>query len=177
MGFHDTKGNYHAYRSDIPLSLHSFREIAEAGGAVSNIAGNGGVLASDTTPILGVNANESQQISWATGNVDPIGCQFSLPNDFDGSQDVLIELWVNSGTTDAATFSIESGWDGGALVTDSASDAATLSATTHKITAIVAAADIPDSAAFLTLEMRPAAHATNTVQLLACRISYVAKTS
>jgi hypothetical protein len=174
MGFHDKKGFYHAFRAAILLSIFDFREVAESGGAVSNIAGNGGILASDTAPIGGVNASESQHISWATGNVDPIAVQISLPHDFDGTEDVLVEFWVNSGTTNAATMTIETGWDGGALVTDTATDSAP-SATTHKITATIAAADIPDNAAFLTMQMRPGTHATDAIQLLAARISYVAK--
>lgn len=170
-----TNGVYHAFRSEIPLSLFDFREVAEAGGAVSNIAGNGGILASDTTPVLGVHSSESQQISWATGNVDPIGVQIALPNDFDGTQDVLIECWVNSGTTNLASMSIETSWDGGALVTTAATDPAQ-SATIHKITATIPNASIPKSPSFLTLEMRPGTHATDTIQLFAMRISYLPKT-
>jgi len=176
MGFHDTKGGYHAFRSELQISLFDFREVAEAGGAVSNIAGNGGILASDTTPVLGVHASESQQISWATGNVDPIAVQKSLRNDFDGTQDVLVELWVNSGTTNLASMTVETSWDGGTIVTDTATDPAA-SATIHKITATIAAADIPDGASFLSMSLRPGTHATDAIQLFAARISYVPKTS
>lgn len=175
MGFKDSKGGYHAILSDICFSLNDFREV-DANGDVSNIAANGGILASDTTPILRGNSAETLEISWATGNVDPISCQATLPNDFDGGQDVTIDLWVASGTTNLASFTVETGWDGGALVSDTATDPAQ-SATVHKITATVAASDIPDAASYVTIALTPAAaHSTDTYQLLAARLNYVPKT-
>lgn len=157
----------------ILLSLYDFREV-DASGDVGNIVANGGLLASDTTPILRGDAAETQEISWATGNVDAIACQFALPPDFDGSADVEVELWVNSGTTNGASFTVESGWDGGALVSDAVDDSTTKSATTHKVTATIAAADIPDAASFLTLILTPPTHATDTIQLKSARVKYKA---
>lgn len=175
MGFHDLQGFYHDYRAVIPLSLNDFRE-ADANGDVGAITANGGILASDTTPILrGASGLISQEVSWATGNADPIVCQMALPPDFDGRNDVQVDLWVYSGTTDAATFTVASSWDAGATVSDTASDASTKSATIHKITATIAAADVPDTAAFVTLLLTPAAHATNAIQLVAARLTYVAR--
>lgn len=174
MGFHSTQGNYHAFRKTIPISLNSFREATS--GDVGNIVANGGVLASDTTPVLsGTAATVSQQLSWATGNTDQVLTQVSLPEDFDGIEDVLVDLWVNSGTTDAATFTLLSNWDAAAAdITDTATDGAK-SATTHKITARIAAADVPDGASFVSLALTPAAHATNAIQLVAVRMTYVPK--
>jgi hypothetical protein len=176
-GYQTFDGVYHAYRTPIPLSLNDFRET-DANGDVGAIAANGGILASDTTPILrGASGVISQELSWAASNSDPIVAQLSLPEDFDGRNDVLVELWVNSGTTDAATFSVATSWDGGATVTDSASDANTKSATTHKISAVISAADIPDSASSLTLMLTPGAHTTNAIQLTNVRVSHLPKTS
>ena len=173
MGFHDQNGTYHAYHACVPLSLHSFRE-ADANADVGAIAANGGILASDTTPIMrGASSLISQEISWASSNSDPIVCQFALPPDFDGRNDVLVEFWVYSGTTNAATISVASSWDAGATVTDSAVGSA--SATIHKTTATIAAADIPDSASFVTLLLTPAAHTTDALQLVAARLKYVAR--
>jgi len=174
MGFHDNNGFYHEHRSPLLISLHSFRE-ADANGDVGAITANGGILASDTTPVMrGASGLIAQELSWATGNADPIVTQIPLPEDFDGRDDVLIDLWVNSGTTDAATFTVATSWDGAATVSDTATDA-TPSATTHKITARVAAADIPDRATSLTVLLTPAAHATNAIQLRNVRGSYVAR--
>lgn len=177
MGITGNTGSYHAFRKPIRLSLHDFREC-DANGDVGNIVANGGILASDTTPIMrGASGLISQELSWAASNSDPIVAQVSLPEDFDGREDLLVELWVNSGTTDAATFAVLTSFDAGATVTDSASDAATLSATTHKISAIVSAADIPDTASYLTLHLTPGAHTTNAIQLANVRLGYLPRTN
>jgi hypothetical protein len=175
MGYTDNSGVYHAFREQLPVSLDDFREC-DANGDVGAIAANGGILASDTTPILrGANTLISQELSWAASNSDPIRAQFSLPENFDGRDDVLVEMWVNSGTTDAASMVVGTSWDAGATVTDTADDAATKSATTHKITARIAAADIPDSPSSLTLLITPPAHTTNAIQLTNVRVLYTAK--
>jgi len=155
----------------IVMSLNDFREC-DANSDVGAIAANGGILASDTTPILRGDAAETQEISWATGNADPIVAHISLPFDFSGASDVTVSLEVYSGSTDAATFNVESGWDGGALVLDTSDDAATKSATKHTVTATIAAADIPDTAKNLTLVLTPPAHATNTIQLAGVHLLY-----
>lgn len=171
MGYHDTKGNYHAFHANLPLSLNDFREVT-TGGAVANITNNGGILASDTTPILrNISGVLGQEISWATGNVDPILCHITLPSDFNGDNDVLLDLWVNSGTTDAASIGISSCFDGGTTVSDTATDSAK-SATTHRITAIISRDDIPDRAENLTIMLTPPTHATNAIQLQGARIRY-----
>jgi hypothetical protein len=174
MGFHSSQGVYSAFRKTVALSLNDFR-VTTATGDVGDTTANGGVLSSNTAPVLsGTASTVSQQISWATGSVPQILTQISLPEDFDGRDNVLIDLWVNSGTTDAATFTVLTNWNGAAAdVSDTADDAATKSATTHKITAVVSAADIPDSASFVSIALTPAAHATNAIQLVAARLTYV----
>lgn len=172
MGFTGRTGTYHAFRELLPLSLHDFRET-DANADVGAITANGGILASDTTPIMrGASGLIAQELSWAASNSDPIVAHKSLPEDFDGREDVLVELWVNSGTTDPASFAVATSWDGGATVSDTATDGAK-SATTHKITAIISADDIPDGATSLTLLITPAAHTTNAIQLTNVRIGYV----
>jgi hypothetical protein len=154
----------------IPLSLHQFREV-DANGDVGNIAANGGLLASDTTPIMRGNAAETSEIYWAASNSDPISTQVPLPPDFNGAADVKVELWVYSGTTDAASMVVETGWDGGALVSDAADDSGTKSATLHKLEVTVAAGDIPNTARLLTLELTPPAHTTDGIGLLGVAIN------
>lgn len=171
MGFTDNRGVYHAFHGSIPLPLHGWREC-DANGDVGAITANGGVLASDTTPIMrGAAGLITQELSWAASNSDPIVCQLALPPDFDGRSDVTIELLVNSGTTDAASFTVASSWDGGATVSDTATDGAK-SATFHTVTATIAADDIPDAAASLTLMLTPGAHTTNAIQLRNARLLY-----
>jgi hypothetical protein len=158
----------------LPGSLLNWREV-DSSGDVGNIAANGGLLASDTTPILRADAAESFEINWAASNSDPIACQWMLPNDFDGTANVTVDMWVLSGTTDAASFTIETSWDGGALVSDALDDASTKSATVHKLSATIAAADIPDAPNFLTMALTPPAHTTNAISLLGVRINYKRK--
>jgi len=173
MGTTGTDGTYAPFFSSVRISLHDWRE-ADANGDVGAIAANGGILASDTTPIMrGASGLITQEISWAASNSDPIVAQVPLPDDFDGRQDVLLELIVQSGTTDAATISVATSWDGGATITDSADDTATKSATYHKITARIAAADIPDSANDVTILLTPGAHTTNAIQLRATKLKYL----
>lgn len=172
MGITGTDGVYHPFYKAIgPLSLNDFREVTSASD-VGNIVANGGLLASDTTPILEGNTAETQQINWAASNSDIIAAQTMLDYDFDGRQDVLVEMWVNSGTTDAATFTLETGWDGGALVSTTVTDSAK-SATTHRITAVIPASSIPDAASRLTLVLTPAAHTTNAIILEGIRLGYL----
>jgi hypothetical protein len=149
----------------VPLPLNVWCEV-DASGDVPNAAGNGGILAADTTPILRGNANETQEVSWATGNADPIATSIILDPDFSGGGNATLDLWVSSGAVgpDAASFTVETGWDGGALVSDTATDGSP-SGTMHKITATIAAADIPDTARVLTIILTPAAHANDTIQL------------
>lgn len=161
-------------QAHILVPIYALREV-NATGDVTNTAGGGGVLSSDTTPVMRGDANNSAEIFWTTGNADPIGFSTSLPPDLDDTANVLVELEVSSGATDAATFGVASSWNGGAEVTDSASDALTLSATPHTITATIAAADVPASSKRLTLRLTPPAHATDTISVYSVRILYKRK--
>ena len=165
----DTRLDVHGLQ-DVSISLFDFREV-DASGDVSNIAGNGGILASDTTPIMRANAGERQEISWAVNELDGIACQFSLPQDFNGAISVVLQLWVYSGATNPATFTVLSNWDEAAQVTDTATDGAA-SATPHLITATIDAVDIPDAANYVSIQLVPAAHATDAIQLVAARLNY-----
>jgi hypothetical protein len=155
--------------------MHEFREV-DANGDVGNLAAHGGILASDSTPILRGGTNEAQELSWATGNTDIVAVNKSCPLDFDGASDVTVRLWVSSGAAgpDPATFTIESTWDGAAIVSDTASDGAA-GAAIHEITATIAAADVPDTPDYVTFELTPAAHANDAIQLHGFRVEYAGK--
>jgi hypothetical protein len=162
----------------IAIPLTSWREVNSTGD-VGNIAANGGVLASDTTPVYDAVATSNEhEILWATGNVDPIGVSVALPRDFDGSGDATLDLEVASGTTDAATIVCASSWSAGAAGTeasDSTSDTATKSATPHRISITIAAADIPDASRRVTFRLTPPTHATDTISLFATGLAYKRK--
>lgn len=155
--------------NSIILPLHTWREV-DSSGDVGNIVANGGVLASDTTPILRGDAAESFEIAWATGNADPISVSFALPHDFDGSRNVTLELTGYGGTTNAPSFTVETGWDGGALVSDTA--AGTAAAGSQNFSATIAAADVPDAPRRLTIALTPGTHATDVFGLTAARLRY-----
>lgn len=157
----------------IPLSLNDFREV-DANGDVGAIAANGGILASDTTPILrGDATNQSQEIYWAAGDVDPIACQIALPDNLDDTADVVLECVVSSGTTDDADLAIETTWDAGTQVADAVVD--TASATPHVSSATIDAADVPSSPDRMTLIITPPTHATDAIILHGIRVKYTGK--
>lgn len=158
----------------VSINLGMFREV-NATGDVLAVAAIGGVLASDTAPILRADANNDWEIFWAAANVDPIGVQLDLPPDFDGTGNAILELDVGSGSTDAATMSVRSSWNGGSEITDSADDSGTKSATVHTITATIAAADIADTAKRVSLRLIPPTHATDGITLKRARLTYTPK--
>lgn len=165
-------------QASIPISLYDWREVS-SGGDVGAIAANGGILASDTTPIMRGDAAESAEIAWAAANADLISTQITLPTDFDGTANATLDLFVytdnaGGGGIDAASFTVETSWDGGALVSDTATDSVPAVAI-HKITATIAAADIPDTASILTIALTPAAHAADPTQLVGARLNYKRK--
>ena len=155
---------------DIPLS--AFRETAS--GDVGNAAANGGLLASDTTPILeGAGATNAQRLNWATGNVDAVTAGIVLPPDVDGTAQVEFELIVaGAGTTNGWTNAsgLVTNWDGGANVTDAVADSAATAV--HAASATVAASDIPDEPYCLSVTIVPPTHATDALFLLGVRGTY-----
>lgn len=162
----------------VEINLNSWREVSSAG-AVDDTAAGGGVLSSDTTPVLGAEATtESMAIIWEAGNSDIIQTSFSLPSDFDDTANATLDLWVltdntGGGGTDAASFSVLTSWNNAAQVTDSATDGSPAT-TVHKITATIAAADIPASG-FVNIQLVPATHASDPTHLLAARLNYKRK--
>jgi hypothetical protein len=156
---------------NFPIMLNDLREVS-SGSDVSNIAANGGLLASDTTPILRGDAAESWEVSWAASNSDEIGFQISLPLDItgaalmDGTRNAYLVAEVyGAGTTNDATFTVNTSWDGGAQVVDTLDDSASKAITRHRVVCTIAAADIPDSPKTVSIEMVLAAHTTDVLNL------------
>lgn len=160
----------------IPLTLMQFREASSM--AVGNIAANGGVLASDTTPILGpINGatDGCQQISWAASNNDPIITQIALPPNLDDAADLVLHVRTKSaGTTDAVGFTVDTWFnEGDTKVTDTSETNQTTS-WAEKI-ATIGAADVPAGAQTLTISLTPAAHTTDIMYLSAAWLEYKTK--
>jgi hypothetical protein len=153
----------------IDIPLNSFREVAS--GDVGNTAANGGVLASDTTPILqGGGTTNAQRLNWATGNVDAVASAVSLPGDLDGSQDLLVQMFVQGDVDGFNGASVVSNFDDGANVTDSVT--ATNGATVHTASATIAASDVADTPRTMSLTIAPPTHDTDAVYLYGVRVRY-----
>ena len=158
----------------VVFNLNDFREVDGAADLdVGAIAANGGILASDTTPVLIGDSTESQAISWEASNNDAIGAQKTLPLDFDGSRDVTMMAMIGSGTTNAGSLSVNTYWDKGTVITDTITGPT--SATVTACTGTIAAADMPDAPTILTLTIITAAHTTNAVNLNSFALRYYRK--
>jgi hypothetical protein len=157
----------------IDLPLTSWREVFS--NDIGNITNNGGVLATDSTPTLEYtsgNTDSQLRVLWAASNVDPIAMQVTLPPDLDRTANIVVNIrQIASGNSDLSKFELDSFFDeNDTLVGDTASDESTDSAGNTTIT--IAAADIPDTATTLSLELTPGTHGTDTVALLAAWITY-----
>jgi hypothetical protein len=160
-------------QSFIPISLMTFREATNFD--VDNIAANGGILASDTTPVLdAINAatDGCQRLLWANTNNDQVITQIPLPPDLDVTKDIVLHFRIVSGsTTDAVGFTVASFFnEGDTSVADTSGTNQT--ATWAEVVATIAAADIPAGAQTLTIGLTPVAHTTDTMAMSACWIEY-----
>lgn len=166
-------------RRTVKIPLGTFRECSSAG-AVGDTTANGGTLASDTTPILGAETTtEAQCIIWAAGNQDIVQVSIPLPEDFDGTENALVQLEVRTDNTggggiEAATFTVLSTFNNGSQITDTATDSVPAE-TYHQIEATIAAADIPDTARTMSLQLVPGTHANDPIRLSSARLVYVSK--
>lgn len=157
----------------VPIPLASLREV-DANGDVGNSDANGGVLASNTTPILRSGTTESFELFWAASNVDVVSVGVTLPADLDDTADAYVDLYVQANTTDQAPwFTVGSSWQAGTQVTDAAT--AVTATTLQTITATIASGDIPAGVTFVTLQLTPDAHGTSAFQLHGARLRYKGK--
>jgi hypothetical protein len=159
----------------IDLPLDGWREVAS--NDITNAAGNGGVLATDTTPTLEyVNGDTDSQIRvlWAGGNADPLARQISLPPDLDRTQPIVINLrGVMGGENDAPVMDIDTFFNEGDTKVEDATAAWDNSVSAR--TATIAAADIPAAAATMSVELTPGAHATDAMVLYSSYVTYTKK--
>ena len=157
----------------IGIPLNSWRETSNFD--VGAIAANGGILASDTTPILeAINAatNGCQRVNWASGEVDQIMVQVPLPPDIDVTADLVFHCRIASeSTTDAVGFTVDTFFnEGDSKVSDST--ATNQTATYAEKVATIAAADVPSGAQTITIGLTPAAHTTDKMYLTATWLEY-----
>lgn len=154
----------------VPISLASLREV-DSSGDVGNTSAIGGVLASNTTPVLRSGSTECFEVFYAANDVDIVSIGLSLPEDLDDTSDVFVDLYVQANTTDQApTFTVLSSWQAGTQVSDTAT--AVTSTSIQTITATIASGDVPADTTFVTLQFVPAAHGTSAFQLHGARLRY-----
>jgi len=159
----------------IAVDLAALRELG-ASNAFINAAGNGGLLALDTTPTLTtVGASDNEwRVQWAAANVDVLSFQVTMPPDFDPAGAVKLYMRSNmGGATNTPKFTSDVYWNEAFTKKTYLSDS--LSATvTDRLTTLLAA-DIPAAARTLSVAFAPAAHAADAVNLYAVWLEYVRK--
>jgi hypothetical protein len=160
----------------IPIPLTSIREATS--NDIPNAAGNGGLLAKDTTPIFEFTNGDTDsclRLNWAASNSDALVFQVPLPPDLNDAAAVVIHFRAAmEGATDTPVISADSYFnDGDTKVEDDS--AAVTGATAAEYTITIAAADVPAGAQTLTCELTPGAHTTDKLFLYAIWIEYTKK--
>lgn len=157
----------------VPVPLNTWREASAFD--VGAIAVNGGILASDTTPLLeGINGatDGCQRLVWASSNGDQIVNSIPLPPDLDTAKPVVLHARISSGsTTDAVGFTLDSFFnEGDTKVADTTGTNQTV--TPAEVVASIAASDVPNGAQTITMGLTPVAHTTDTLNLMATWLTY-----
>lgn len=157
----------------IPVPLAVLREIAT--NAIPNTAANGGLLASDTTPILSTTNGDTDsalRVQWASSNSDPIIFQVPLPPDLDADANVEVHFRAASGgATNSPVISADSYFNEGDTKIED--DSAAVTGTSYAEYVItIAAADVPSGAQTLTCELTPGAHTTDALYMTAIWVEY-----
>jgi len=161
----------------INLPFTIWREVTSDD--ITNVAGNGGVLATDSTPPLEyVNGDidSMHRVNWAAADQTPITVAFGLPPDMDRTADMVLHFYAEmSGATDTPTVDMDTFFDVGDTKVEDAS--AALADAVAELTITVAAADIPDTALTCAIELTPGSHGTDTLAMYAgAWIEYTRKT-
>lgn len=156
----------------IPLALAAAREVAT--NAIQNAAANGGLLASDTTPILQrVNGatDKAIRINWAATNVDEITWEFPYPPDLDESQPLFVKLRAKmGGATDMPVIGV--GFFEGVGDTNAGGNTAALSNAMQTLSVTIAAGNLGAPPNFASVSLVPAAHGNDALELYAAWIEY-----
>jgi hypothetical protein len=159
----------------IQLPLQSARETST--GAIPNIAGNGGLLAADTTPILtSINAatDPSMRVAWAASNNDPIMWSVVLPPDVDDTADMTFKcIAYSAGATDTPVLTIGAFF--GIGDTNCGGNTTAISATPTTKSVTLGAVDVLPAPGPLSITLYTAAHTTDIVYVTAAWLEYTGK--
>lgn len=157
----------------IPLPLPIWREIVT--NDIPNAAANGGLLASDSTPVLGrVNGATDKQLrlAWAAANVDEIACSVISPPDLDEASVVEVHiLAAMAGATDTPVIGV--GFFEAVGDTNAGGNTGAITGTTvTEYTVSIAAANIAASPKAWAISLIPAAHGTDVLYIYGIWIEY-----
>lgn len=159
----------------IPIKLTDWREVAA--NVTLNIAANGGVLASDTTPIYErVNGatDKGARLRWAAANSDELIADFPYPPDLDDTADVIVHLFMGmAGATDTPVVAVS--YFEGVGDANAGGNTAALAATAADKTVTIAAANIGTYPNFASIGIVIGAHTTDAAYLYAAGIEYTRK--
>jgi hypothetical protein len=160
----------------IPIPLYTLREVTAALN-VANGAGNGGVLASDTTPILSsINGatDGCQVVKWAAGNADPVAFQVALPPHLNDAADVVLHARVacTATATDIPSITMASYFNEGDTAVADTMAASGATTTFGEVTGTIAHADVPAGAQTITCKLTPGTHASSAWSLSALWLEY-----
>lgn len=168
-------GSFQASKGFIPLPLAQARELDTSD--IINAAGNGGLLAKDSTPILeSINGATDRKlwVKWASSNSDVIAWDFVVPPDLDDTQAVTLHALAKmAGATDTPVLTWT--WFQGVGDSNAGGNTAALSATLAEVTRSIAAADVLAHPSAVTVSVAPGAHTTDACSLLAAWVEYTRK--
>lgn len=160
-------------KKTIPIPLGSLREVSSNN--FINAAGNGGLLATDTTPIIEFTNGDTDsavRLRWAAANVDAVALQVPIPLDYDEATAITLRaVAAMGGAADTPVIDIDTFFDVGDTKVEDATGAIT-GTTVAAYTATIAAADIPAGAKTVSIELTPAAHGTDTLLLYSLELEY-----
>jgi hypothetical protein len=158
----------------ISVPLATLREVSS--NAIPNAAGNGGLLASDTTPVLNLTNGDTDsalRVLWAATNADPVIFQVALPPDLDEASNVEVHFRAAmEGATDTPVISADSYFNEGDTKVEDDSPAVT-GTTPAEYTITIAAADVPAGSQTMTVELTPGAHGDDDLYVYAIWVEYV----
>ena len=167
----------------IPLDLFSVREAitnALQAAATGAALGSGGILATDTTPILErVNGatDKAARVRWAASDQGEIQfAPFAYPPDLDDTAAVEVHLLVGKdGNTDSAAVIAVDYFEGLGDSNAGTNTSALSTATITEYTVTIAAGNVGPHPTAASVALIPGAHTTDAIHLYAAWIEYTRK--
>jgi hypothetical protein len=157
----------------LPLPLHDARRIVT--NATVNLAGSGGIVASDSAPALARTngaTDPSLRLAWAASSSVEVQWNVVAPADLDANFPVLVKLFAAmGGTTDTPTITVA--FFAGVGGTNGGSATAAVSGTTPATkTVTVAASNIGAAGTPWNITLVPGAHTTDALYVYDVRLEY-----